>query len=41
MFSEMDLLLDNGGLKAASRSFPGHFALMPAFGYGPWLTARA
>ena len=38
MFSEMDALLDNGGLKAASRSFPGHFSLMPAFGYGPWLT---
>jgi pimeloyl-ACP methyl ester carboxylesterase len=38
MFSEMDLLLDNRGLKAASRSFPGHFALMPAFGYGPWLS---
>jgi pimeloyl-ACP methyl ester carboxylesterase len=38
MFSEMDALLDNGGLKAASRSFPGHFALMPAFGYGPWLS---
>ena len=38
MFSEMDILLDNGGLKAAARSFPGHFALMPAFGYGPWLS---
>ena len=38
MFSEMDALLDNGGLKAASRSFPGHFALMPAFGYGSWLS---
>ncbi len=38
MFSEMDALLDNAGLKAASRSFPGHFALMPAFGYGSWLS---
>ena len=38
MFSDMDILLDNGGLKAAARSFPGHFALMPAFGYGPWLS---
>ena len=23
---------------AASRTFPGHFSLVPAFGYGPWLT---
>ena len=34
----MDVLLDNDGLKAASRTFPGHFSLMPAFGYGPWLS---
>ena len=30
--------MSNAGLKAASRTFPGHFSLMPAFGYGPWLS---
>jgi hypothetical protein len=36
--SMMDAFMDNAALKAASRTFPGHFALMPAFGYGPWLS---
>lgn len=36
--SGMDAFLDNDGLKAASRTFPGHFSLVPAFGYGGWLT---
>ena len=26
------------GMKAASRSFPGHFALVPSPAYGNWLT---
>ena len=38
MLGAMDLLMSNSGLKAASRTFPGHFSLMPAFGYGPWLS---
>lgn len=37
-FSAMDLMMSNSGLKAASRTFPGHFSLMPAFGYGRWLS---
>jgi pimeloyl-ACP methyl ester carboxylesterase len=38
MLGAMDVLMSNSGLKAASRTFPGHFSLMPAFGYGPWLS---
>lgn len=37
-FSPMDVLMTSTGLKQASRSFPGHFSLVPAFGYGPWLS---
>ncbi|MDA0167842.1 alpha/beta fold hydrolase [Solirubrobacter taibaiensis] len=35
--SKMDALMSNYGLKMASRTLPGHFSLVPAFGYGPWL----
>jgi pimeloyl-ACP methyl ester carboxylesterase len=38
MLGAMDILMSNSGLKAASRTFPGHFSLMPAFGYGRWLS---
>ena len=38
MLGPMDVLMSNSGLKAASRTFPGHFSLVPAFGYGPWLS---
>ncbi len=31
-FSKMDALMNNSGMKAASRSFPGHFALSPVAG---------
>lgn len=37
-FSAMDILMTSTGLKRSSRSFPGHFSLMPAFGYGSWLS---
>jgi pimeloyl-ACP methyl ester carboxylesterase len=36
-FAPMDLFTDNEGMKAAAKTFPGHFALLPAFNYGPWL----
>ena len=36
--SGMDVLLSNTGMKASSRTFGGHFSLMPAFGYGGWLS---
>jgi pimeloyl-ACP methyl ester carboxylesterase len=39
-FSMMDGFMDDDGLKASARSFPGHFSLMPAFGYGKWLTVE-
>ena len=37
-YSPMDIFMSTLGLKSASRSFPGHFSLVPAFGYGPWLS---
>jgi pimeloyl-ACP methyl ester carboxylesterase len=36
-FAPMDLFTDNEDMKAAAKTFPGHFALLPAFNYGPWL----
>ncbi len=39
-FSTMDGFMDNDGLMASARTFPGHFSLMPAFGYGKWLTVE-
>jgi len=37
-FSMMDVFIVNDWLKAATRSFPGHFALFPSSrAYGPWL----
>jgi len=36
-FAPMDLFTNNEDMKAAAKTFPGHFALLPAFNYGPWL----
>jgi pimeloyl-ACP methyl ester carboxylesterase len=38
--SVMDGFMNNAWLKAASRTFPGHFALVPSLSYGPWLTVK-
>jgi pimeloyl-ACP methyl ester carboxylesterase len=39
-WSMMDPFLRDAGLMAASRTFPGHFALSPSMSYGPWLSVE-
>jgi pimeloyl-ACP methyl ester carboxylesterase len=36
----LPLVAGDQDVMAATRTFPGHFALLPAFGYGSWLTVN-